>query len=51
VIAERLATLGVTLLGGLPIGHGDQHLSVPLGTPATLDDGAGTLTVDAATIG
>jgi muramoyltetrapeptide carboxypeptidase len=49
VIAERLAALGVPLLGGLPIGHGDQHLAVPLGTAATLDADAGTLMVSPAT--
>ncbi len=51
VIAERLAPLAVPLLGGLPIGHGEQHLAVPLGTPAILDADAGTLTVTAATTG
>jgi muramoyltetrapeptide carboxypeptidase len=49
VIAERLAPLGVPLLGGLPIGHGDQHVAVPLGTQATLDADAGTLVVAPAT--
>ena len=50
VIAERLGTLGVPILGGLAIGHGEQHLAVPLGTRAVLDADAGTLTVDAATV-
>jgi muramoyltetrapeptide carboxypeptidase len=49
VIAERLAPLGVPILGGLPIGHGDQHLAVPLGTLSTLDADAGTLLVAPAT--
>lgn len=49
VISERLAPLGVPLLGGLPIGHADQHIAVPLGTPASLDAGAGTLLVSSAT--
>jgi muramoyltetrapeptide carboxypeptidase len=49
VIAERLAPLGVPLLGGLPIGHGEQHVAVPLGTPSTLDADAGTLIVAPAT--
>jgi muramoyltetrapeptide carboxypeptidase len=48
VLAERLGPLGVPLLGGLPVGHGEQHVALPLGTPATLDADAGTLTVDAA---
>lgn len=45
VLAERLTTLGVPVLGGLPIGHGDQHEAVGLGVPAVLDAQAGTLTV------
>lgn len=48
VLTERLGSLGVPMLGGLPIGHGQQHVAVPLGTLATLDTDAGTLTVEAA---
>ncbi|WP_117213161.1 S66 peptidase family protein [Allorhizocola rhizosphaerae] len=48
VITDRLAPLGLPLLGGLPVGHGDQHVAVPLGTPATLDADAGTLVVSPA---
>ena len=43
--AEHLGALGVPVLGGLPIGHGRDQLTVPLGVPATLDVDAGTLTV------
>jgi muramoyltetrapeptide carboxypeptidase len=42
VLAERLGDLGVPVLGGLPIGHGQR--TVPVGVPATLDVAAGTLT-------
>lgn len=45
VLAERLADLGVPVLGGLPVGHGDDPLTVPVGVPATLDTATGTLTV------
>jgi muramoyltetrapeptide carboxypeptidase len=51
VLTADLATLGVPVLGGLPVGHGEQHLAVPLGTPAVLDADAGTLTVSSATTG
>jgi muramoyltetrapeptide carboxypeptidase len=37
-----------TVLGGLPIGHGDQQLTVPLGAMAELDADRGTLTVQSA---
>ncbi|MFK3981977.1 LD-carboxypeptidase [Micromonospora sp. NPDC050397] len=48
VIAERLGDLGVPVLGGLPIGHGHGQLTVAVGTSATLDATAGTLTVSSA---
>lgn len=45
VLADRLGSLGVPVLGGLDIGHGADPLSVPLGPLAVLDTDAGTLTV------
>jgi muramoyltetrapeptide carboxypeptidase len=45
VLLDHLGTLGVPVLGGLPVGHGRDQLTVPLGVPATLDVAAGTLTV------
>ncbi|WP_262282312.1 LD-carboxypeptidase [Micromonospora sp. MA102] len=45
VLTERLGDLGVPILGGLPIGHGPDQLTVPVGTPAILDATTGTLTV------
>lgn len=46
VLYDRLGDLGVPVLGGLPIGHGPHPLTVPLGTTATLDTTARTLTVE-----
>ena len=37
VIRERLAPLGVPIVGGFQVGHGDEQLTVPLGAPATLN--------------
>lgn len=48
VLDDRLGDLGVPVLGGLPIGHGPDQLSVPVGVPAVLDVAAGTLTVEPA---
>jgi muramoyltetrapeptide carboxypeptidase len=48
VLADRLADLGVPVLGGLPVGHGYGQVTVPVGVPATLDVAAGTLTVSPA---
>src|SRR5215467_10979443 len=48
VLLDRLGDLGVPMLGGLPIGHGRDQLSVPVGVPATLDAAAGTLTASPA---
>ncbi|MFV2083118.1 S66 peptidase family protein [Micromonospora sp. LOL_021] len=45
VLAERLGDLGVPVLGGLPLGHGQTPRAVGLGVPAALDPAAGTLTV------
>jgi muramoyltetrapeptide carboxypeptidase len=51
VLTERLGDLGVPVLGGLPIGHGAGQLTVPVGVPAVLDAGAGTLRVEPAVRG
>ncbi|GIJ43428.1 peptidase S66 [Virgisporangium aliadipatigenens] len=48
-IRDRVADLGVPVLGGLPIGHGSGQLTVPLGTTAFLDAESGTLTVEPGT--
>jgi len=48
VLRDRLSRLNVPILGGLPIGHGENTESTPLGTMATLDADKGTLTVKAA---
>src|SRR5439155_14585553 len=49
VLREHLYPLGVPVLGGLPVGHGRDQLSLPLGVPATVDADAGTLTCEPAT--
>lgn len=46
VLYDHFAKLGVPVLGGLPIGHGPHPLTVPLGTMATLDTAARTLTIE-----
>jgi muramoyltetrapeptide carboxypeptidase len=43
-LRDRLGRLGIPVLGGLPIGHGDHQVAVRLGTPVVLDATAGTLT-------
>jgi muramoyltetrapeptide carboxypeptidase len=43
VLDERLARFGVPVLGGFPVGHGPDSLTVPLGQRATLDFRTGTL--------
>ncbi|MGH3584950.1 MAG: LD-carboxypeptidase, partial [Pseudonocardia sp.] len=47
VLRDHLHRWGVPVLGGLPIGHGEHPIAVPVGTRATLDADAGTLTVAA----
>jgi muramoyltetrapeptide carboxypeptidase len=46
VIRERLGGLGVPILGGLPFGHTEDQVCLPLGVPATLDTYAGSLTAE-----
>lgn len=48
VLMERLSSLGIPLVGGLSIGHGDINYAVPLGAQASLDAESGTLVVAAA---
>jgi len=43
VLAERLGTLGVPVLSGVPAGHGSPNLSLPLGAEVSVDAGAGKL--------
>ncbi|MEU4365445.1 LD-carboxypeptidase [Promicromonospora sp. NPDC023987] len=45
VLHERLGSLGVPILAGLPLGHLESPISVPLGVECVLDADAGTLTV------
>lgn len=46
VLREHLGALGKPVLGGWPAGHGTPHRPLPLGALATLDAGAGTLTIE-----
>ncbi|MEU4805722.1 LD-carboxypeptidase [Actinosynnema sp. NPDC023587] len=45
VLQDRLGALGVPVLGGIDVGHGDDPLPVPLGPVAELDTTTRTLTV------
>jgi muramoyltetrapeptide carboxypeptidase len=47
VLRDRLARLNVPVLGGLPVGHGEHPVAIPVGTHVTLDADQGVLTVDA----
>jgi len=46
VLYDHLNDLGVPVLGGIPIGHGPNPPTIPLGTIASLDTAARTLTID-----
>jgi muramoyltetrapeptide carboxypeptidase len=48
VLTDHLGVLGVPVLGGLPIGHGRDQISVPVGVPAIMDAAAGTLVAEPA---
>jgi muramoyltetrapeptide carboxypeptidase len=44
LVQERLVSTSFPILSGVPIGHEQRNLTLPLGLPATLDTGSGTLT-------
>jgi muramoyltetrapeptide carboxypeptidase len=46
ILDQRLGGLGVPVLYGLPIGHGETMATLPLGVAATLDADELTLTID-----
>ena len=48
VLCDRLSRWNVPVLGGLPLGHGEHPLAVPVGTMATLDATKQLLTVQSA---
>ena len=45
VVRERLTPLGVPIVGGFQVGHGDEQLTVPLGAPAVLEPAIARLTI------
>lgn len=51
VLADRLSRLRVPILAGLPLGHLDDPVPVPLGRWSRLDADAGTLVCDRLTAG
>ena len=46
VLQDQFSRLGVPVLGGLPIGHGRNPPTIPLGSVARLDTSTRTLTVE-----
>jgi muramoyltetrapeptide carboxypeptidase len=47
-LLDHFGSAGIPVLGGLPIGHGVDQVTVALGTHSTLDADAGFLAVEAA---
>ncbi len=45
VLRERTADLGIPVLAGLPVGHGDVNAALPLGVRARLDGNTGRLSL------
>jgi len=50
LLQERLGGLKVPVVTGLPVGHGDQNVSVPLGLPALLDTDKMVLEIEEAAV-
>jgi muramoyltetrapeptide carboxypeptidase LdcA involved in peptidoglycan recycling len=45
LLRDHLERLNVPILGGLPLGHGTEPHSVPIGAVATLDASSGDLAI------
>jgi muramoyltetrapeptide carboxypeptidase len=45
LLEERLGDLGVPVMTGLPVGHGEENLALPIGVKAVLDTTQKTLTL------
>jgi muramoyltetrapeptide carboxypeptidase len=50
VLERYIEPLGVPAIYGLPLGHGDNLATIPMGVEVTLDAGARTLTIDEAAL-
>ena len=50
VLEDRLGRLGIPVLYGLPLGHGESIATLPLGVEATVDADALTLTIGEAAL-
>lgn len=48
LLREKLDRLNVPILGGLPIGHGENPIAIPVGTMATINADKGTLVIESA---
>lgn len=46
ILRDHLEPLGVPVMSGLAFGHINEMLTLPIGLEATMDAGAGTLTID-----
>ena len=46
VVLDRLGSLGVPILSGLPIGHGQENLALVIGAKARIDQKTGRLLPD-----
>jgi len=48
LLQERLGSLSVPVVTGLPVGHGNENISIPLGLPALLDSDRMVLEIEEA---
>ena len=46
MLQERLGKLNIPVVSGLPVGHGSENISLPLGLPASLDTERMLLTIE-----
>ncbi len=50
VLQERLGSLSIPVVTGLPVGHGNENISLPLGLPAVIDTERMVLEIEESTV-
>jgi len=50
MLQERLGRLTMPVVAGLPVGHGNENISLPLGLPSVLDTESMVLTIEEAAV-
>jgi muramoyltetrapeptide carboxypeptidase len=50
VVDERLAAFSLPGIAGLPVGHGDRNIALPIGATAAVDLATGQIVIETAAV-